>query len=309
MWHPISPIWLVSAVTAVLTAGSASATPIDLDWADPWDLTAALPQFITHDYIDISKIEAISKFRSGAGHDFTDEYEASGRSMKNYIQPLAAYRDPLGTNTTLNAYAPTSGTIVSIEPEQYILSDGSFAGYQVDIVPDGYSMFEVRLFHVNLAVGYSVGDHVSAGDWLGYADMREANDTDIAVEAVVLATPIFPEPGRPPGVYEDRGVKLFSPFDLMTDALFGEYLLRGATSRSDFVISQAYRDANPADFSGFNPDDWVFLTASPKPIPIPGTIALFATGLALLLAAASIHRRRKTGVLPDLTVRRERLSA
>ena len=291
LWHPAWPSWLGSALAASLATGTAAATPIDLDWSDPWNLTVALPQFITHDYIDISQIEAISKFRSDAGHDFTDEYEAPGRSMKNYIQPFAPYRDPLGTNTTLDAYAPATGTIVSIEPEQHILSDGSFAGYQVDIVPDGYGMFEIRLFHMNLASGYAVGDHVSAGDWLGYADMREANDTDIAVEAVVLATPIFPEPGRPPGVYEDRGVKFFSPFDLMVDSLFNEYLLRGATSRDDFVISQAYRDANPADFSAYNPDDWVFLTA-PNPVPVPNTMILFATGLALLWTGRAKARLR-----------------
>jgi hypothetical protein len=307
-WRPISAIWLISAVTAFLTAGTAAATPFNLTWDNPWDLTVALPQFITHDYIDISKIEAISKFRSGAGHDFTDEYEAPGRSMKNYIQPFAPYRDPLGTNTTLPTYAPTTGTIVSIEPEQHILSDGSFAGYQVDIVPDGYGMFEIRLFHMNLAAGYSVGSHVSAGELLGFADMREANDTDIAVEAVVLATPTYKDLANP---FTDRGIKLFSPFDLMTDALFGEYLLRGATSRDDFVISKAYRDANPADFATYNPDDWVFLSAPINPTPAPDAIVLFATGLALLLwpAVASTRRRRKTKTSAELTVRREGLAA
>ena len=39
-------------------------------WAD-----AILPQFITASHIKINKISYVSKFRSSAGHDFSDSFE------------------------------------------------------------------------------------------------------------------------------------------------------------------------------------------------------------------------------------------
>ena len=45
-----------------------------------------VPQFMEADYIDLSRITQISKFRSAAGHDFSDSFE-SCRSMKHYFWP------------------------------------------------------------------------------------------------------------------------------------------------------------------------------------------------------------------------------
>ena len=52
-----------------------------------WDVDAnGIPKFVTSDHIELSKIEKISKFRSGIGHDFSDNFE-SCRSMKHYYCP------------------------------------------------------------------------------------------------------------------------------------------------------------------------------------------------------------------------------
>ena len=49
-----------------------------------WEpLYSEIPQFVTHDYIDLDKITYITKFRSGSGHDYSDDYE-SCRNMKHY---------------------------------------------------------------------------------------------------------------------------------------------------------------------------------------------------------------------------------
>ena len=45
-----------------------------------------VPKFITADFIDLSGVTSISKFRSGAGHDYSDSDEKC-RSMKHYFQP------------------------------------------------------------------------------------------------------------------------------------------------------------------------------------------------------------------------------
>lgn len=276
----------VIGVGVILGAAAACASPAELDWDHPFEPGTSLPRFLTHDFIDISNVVAISKFRSGAGHVFADEYEAPDRSMKNYIQPLASLSGSLGTNIDLAVFAPTSGTVVSIAPEGRLPS-GEIRGYQVHIVPDGHAMFEVRLFHVNTLESLAVGTHVVAGDQLGFADMREAHDSDIAIDGIFKEVPVYSD--RPSGWgYMDRGVKLFSPFDFMTDALFDEYLLRGAHDRDDFAISKAFRDDHPADFSGFDPADWFFLTTR-QPVPEPTTGALLGIGLA----AMALRRRSR----------------
>lgn len=71
----------------------------------PWQLeslhVAEHPKFVTHNYIDLSRIEAVSKFRSGAGHDHSDSFE-SCRSMKHYFAYSQDDPDP----STIEIYGP-----------------------------------------------------------------------------------------------------------------------------------------------------------------------------------------------------------
>jgi len=46
--------------------------------------STALPQFITASHIDISDVASVSRFRSAAGHDFSDSFETCC-SMKHYF--------------------------------------------------------------------------------------------------------------------------------------------------------------------------------------------------------------------------------
>ena len=47
---------------------------------EPFDLdTERIPIFVSSDYIDLSKIYRISRFRSGEGHDNSDDFESAGR--------------------------------------------------------------------------------------------------------------------------------------------------------------------------------------------------------------------------------------
>ena len=45
-----------------------------------------IPQFVSTNVMDLVNISQISKFRSGAGHDYSDDFE-SCRSMKHYFIP------------------------------------------------------------------------------------------------------------------------------------------------------------------------------------------------------------------------------
>lgn len=232
------------------------------DFAHPWNPATPLPHFITHDFVDPSYLVAISKYRSNAGHSFSDNYEGVDRSLKNYFEPRSAYR---GTRQSLPVFAPAAGTLASVTPESQVLGNGEHRGNQLSLTPDGFPAFEIRLFHVNLAAGLHAGSHVNAGDPLGYADLRESVDCDWAVGAAWNATPPFVDPGQ---ALKAPGYRLLSPFDCMDDANFANYAAYGLTDRSSLVVSLEERAAHPGlssgqDLSHFDPAEFAVLLTSP----------------------------------------------
>jgi Repeat of unknown function (DUF5648) len=250
-----------AAALAVSVPALADVTGLDWTSAQP---PGVVPRFVTHHFVALPDLVELSKFRSSVGHAYSDEYEAPDRSMKHYLVPPPSYRD--GNATSLRVYAPVTGRVVTVRQEESQLPDGSFQGFQIHIVPDGYPAFEVRPFHVNPAPDVVVGAHVEGGQPLGYADMRGAQNTDMAVEGIVLGAPAYPSPMRPPGFFPDRGIKYFSMFDVMTDALFADYAARGVDTRGAFIIDKAFRDANPGVFGPPPaPDQFVVLGPSLAP--------------------------------------------
>lgn len=192
-----------------------------------------LPRFIQADYIELGKIARISKFRSGVGHDYSDEVEHC-RSMKHYFVPRADV-DWSGVRLA----SPVNGTVAELREE--------WAGTQVRIQPDEAPDFEVVLFHVHLAQPLARGEHVAAGQPLGM-HVGAQTFSDIAVEA------------RTRG-----GRRLVSYFDVLPGSLFQAYQARGIATRAALIIPQAERDARPlrcAENGSFGPegaDDWVAL--------------------------------------------------
>ena len=110
--------------------------------SDPLDL----PEFVDVNYIELDKIHRISKFRSGEGHDYSDDFE-SCRSMKHYFQPDSSVDWSL-----IKIYSPVSGVIVRLYEE--------WAGTQLQIQSSKYPDFTFIIFHVNLSNPLNEGDVV-----------------------------------------------------------------------------------------------------------------------------------------------------
>lgn len=180
-----------------------------------------IPRFVESDYIELAKIERISRFRSGAGHDYWDDFE-SCRSMKHYFQP---------SNTvnwaSIQIRSPVAGTVSRLDQEQ--LAGG---GTQIRIKSRDFPAFYFILFHVQTNAPLSVGDSVSAGQLLG-THVGPQTTSDIAV-----------------GVNTPTGWKLLSYFDVMTDLMFATYQARGISSRTDAIISKEARDGDPLNCNG-----------------------------------------------------------
>lgn len=212
---------LLSACLILLTAVSCDndSAAVVQNVTSPTDSVITVPlRFITKDFIELNKIERISKFRSGIGHDYRDGAE-SCRSMKHYYQPKS------GTAwNSVKIFSPVTGTVERTFEE--------WAGTQVWIRPASQPKFTVIIFHVALLKPLSVGDSVAAGAQLG-THIGAQTMSDIAV-----------------GYSSGNSWTLISYFSIMSDSLFGTYTNRGVLTREDLIITKAARDADPLNCSG-----------------------------------------------------------
>lgn len=191
-----------------------------------------LPKFIQTDFVDLSKIYSISKFRSGAGHDFSGGGETC-RSMKHYFTPQhtteaeASFKANNGLppkpdgKTDIAIYAPVDGKITDISEEHTPI------GKQIAIVPDDAKQFKIRLFHIYPLDGIGFRSHLKAGQQIGVIGQYQG--TDIAVQIGTLP-------------WQETYI---SYFQVMPDSIFASYIARGAKSRDDFVVTKEYRDTHP----------------------------------------------------------------
>jgi len=211
-----------SAGTAVITgtAGGKTAQSTIYVGATTYDLaTLGPPRVVTANYIDLSKIERISRFRSIVGHSYTDGSETC-RSMKHYFQPKSSL-----DWTTVDVYSPVEGTVMGYA------NDGSF-GKQLLIRPRLVPVVNVAIFHVNLDATVVQGGWLNAGDHIG-RHAAQNTYSDIAVS-------IGPK----------EGGRLISYFDAMADAVFQAYQSRGVASKPAMIITKAERDADPVPCVG-----------------------------------------------------------
>jgi len=199
--------------------------------------TNDIPRFVQNDFTQLEKISQISRFRSAAGHDYSDQFE-SCRSMKHYYAPYDAYRE----NNNIKVYSPVDGVIDSIMDEGHGASEG-LTNKQIRIRSASYPEFIFVIFHTDLiSADIIAGKNVQAGELLGHArmyypDLAEyAHDFDIAVW-------FWPEMGSP-------GTRYISFFETMTDARFNNYAARGVQSRSELIISKDARNADPLTCDG-----------------------------------------------------------
>jgi hypothetical protein len=187
--------------------------------APTYDLDAlGTPKFVTTNYIDLSSIARVSRFRSSAGHDYHDDVETC-RSMKHYFEPKSS-----ANWSSVAIFSPVQGTVD--------LTRDDIAGLQIVIRSQTFPAFTFIIFHVNPTTSVTAGTALAQGQPLG-THIGSQTMSDIAV-----------------GVQTPGGYRLVSWFDVMTDGLFQAYAARGIASRGDAVIGRAARDADPLSCSG-----------------------------------------------------------
>jgi len=187
---------------------------------------------ITANVMDISRVYAISYFRSGAGHDYSSRSwdGETCRSMKHYFnlglfnsgQNQASNMPKRSTpgpgEANINIYAPFDGTIIANENEQ------TPVGTQVHIASSKNPSYYVRLFHIDLLPSLKVGSRVKSGELVGTIGPKDG--MDVSYEAQLL----------------DFKRVYLSIFDYMTPQVFVPYAALGFKP-SDFVLTREQADA------------------------------------------------------------------
>ena len=242
-------------------------------WAD-----VELPKFITASHIKISDIAHVSRFRSSAGHDFSDSFETCC-SMKHYFIPLDHY----GTRFTQPIYSPVDGVVLYLSEPSGGHSDDwkinyeeqtgkkppvDYRDWNIYIRPDSAPNIWITHMHVNpldeiiekvpptsgqnMMMGLSrpakEGYRVKAGDLIarGLGEIivkRHLDGTGIPSGCNSADAREKFLQRQLPGC--KAKVRLHSIFEFMTDDVFNEYQKIADVSRSDFIITAEERAKNP----------------------------------------------------------------
>ncbi|HPN36021.1 MAG TPA: hypothetical protein PK843_16025 [bacterium] len=172
-----------------------------------------IPRFVRVNFIDVGRMARISRFRSAAGADYSDDVEHC-RSMLHYFEP----RGDLD-GQSLDMFSPVDGTIAGIVTNQPEL--------EMIIQAQEYPDFKFHLFNLSPIESLRAGNAVRAGERIGRYVERQ---TPAAIAVSVHTT---------------RGRRLISWFDVIADSLWQIYGRCGISNSSEFIISKEARDADP----------------------------------------------------------------
>lgn len=214
-------------------------------------------KIITHDFVELDKIESISKFRSCQGHEYgSDESGEVPSSMKHYYNP----KFPLynNTNDTIKLFACFDGKITELSDWEPFIGGGEGRGRKMTIKgPQGYSAIYM---HISILDNITNGKNVKSGDWLGFADCRSDSPTTTSNFDICIHS-------------GNNNQYIYSYFNFLTDEVFSLYQAKGITTRSTMIITAEDRIANECEcgtpdpnhpdecrFTNAESSDWVILS-------------------------------------------------
>lgn len=205
---------------------------------------------ITHNFVDLSQVFSLSKYRSCRGHQTVEQYSDEPISnMQHYVGT-----DPQIDTSQVKIYAPFDGYVLGDAP--FTLADG------LTMIPEsGIPWWPFNQWRFSMSQGAHVLPKfqdppihkVKAGDLVGYLDSGDRygnRNTGTHLRLGVTAIlPMFKNGNAEP--YK----KLDSVFRYMSDEVFAEYqsAIPGLVSREDMIITKEYRLAHPCKFKEGGP--------------------------------------------------------
>ena len=213
---------------------------------------------ITHNFVDLSQVLRLSKYRACAGHQTIAQYtDEPVSNMQHYITI-----DPRIESSQMNIYAPFDGYVLADAPNT--MADGitMIPGSGVPWWP--FNQWRINFPHTRVLPEFENPpmQKVKAGALVGHAtDPGYRRGTQVRV-GVIAIPPMFKNGNGEPFK------KLDSVFRYMTDDVFAEYqaAIPGLTSREDMIIPRSWREAHPCEFIDGGPY-FAFSYASIEDIP------------------------------------------
>ncbi len=202
------------------------------------------PPQIIKNFVNLDKIERISKYRSCQGHVVVpQDGRESRRNMKHYLWEKEELR---GADKKVEIYAPFDGYVTMTRSlddggqksgdEIWISSKRMFA----DIPPLGVWSFSIE--HIQMKDGLKMGDKVKAGELIGYTGFLENYHSFDAIYGKI---------GMPPKSIDgwtSPFADLDSVFNHMSDEVFEEFKKKGIASKESLIISKDQRDKDPCKY-------------------------------------------------------------
>lgn len=190
--------------------------------------------FITASPVDLDQMSALSKYRSGAGHDSSginvDGEVENPSSMKHYAVAKENYG---GTTDQVKLFAPFDGTVARIG------ADKVTKGVGIYLAPSNSIGWFFAFGHVFPIDNLEVGATVKAGELVGYAHPENFDAFDLQLI-------------HSGNVSHWTGVDSFMLH--LTPELVSEYARYGLTVEN-LVISKEWRDQHPLQGFNLNPEE------------------------------------------------------
>lgn len=204
---------------------------------------------ITHNFVDLSQVNRLTKYRACAGHQTVDQYSDEPISnMQHYINA-----DPRIDPGQIKIFAPFDGYVLGDAPNT--MADG------ITMIPkSGIPWWPFNQWRINFPHTYVLPEfqnppihEVKAGDIIGYVNSLGRygqRNFGTQVRVGVLAIPPMFKNGN-----GEPFKKIDSVFNYMSDEVFAEYqvAISGLENREDFIISKEYRLAHPCKFKEGGP--------------------------------------------------------
>lgn len=205
-------------------------TFVSIDYDSP-------PKFIEADFIDLSKIYTISKYRSSEGHSTDDSVEkcrslrhifgsqGEGDEFTDMEDKWNKIHNRPSPEDSISIYAPVTGWVTDVFESSHLKDKQGIAG-TIIIRPDNAQGFEVRIDSVFVDPGIHAFMRVKAGDKIGVICTLCPGEISIGYNSIF-------------------GRRAVSYVAALSDAVFAEYQKRGMKTREEAIISREYRDAHP----------------------------------------------------------------
>ncbi len=203
---------------------------------------------LTVNFVDLAKVDKISKFRSCQGHIVVPQDEnESRRNMKHYV----VLKPEFHRGNKVNIYSPFDGVIKSIRRQPSAELEGEIW------LGNRNNEWAFSVQHIVVADGAEEGQKVKAGQVIGV----------VANRGIDVVYGVGAKETKSIEGYSSPYSALDSVFNHASEAFLADYATRKITP-TDMVYSKDYRDKNPCKLEPNgpsqgqlndhdHPEDWV----------------------------------------------------